>query len=259
MPKASLKKIYSLKKKHIGITSITAYDASFAKFFDDLGFDIILIGDSLGEVIKGEKNTHNVSIKEMIYHAQSVSKVVNKSYVIADLPKESCSSNRKIVSDSIALFKNTKIDMIKIEFNEKNIDTFQKLNDKKIPICSHLGLRPQFISKKCEFRIYGKTGKERSEIIKNAMLAEKYGAKIILLECVNATVAKELRTLLKIPVIGIGSGESCDGQIIVSYDLLGISFNKLPKFIKKDYICKDILENRINDYIKHIKKLPYKC
>ncbi len=259
MPKVSLKKIYSLKKKHIGITSITAYDASFAKFFDDLGFDIILIGDSLGEVIKGEKNTHNVSIKEMIYHAQSVSKVVNKSYVIADLPKESCSSNRKIVSDSIALFKNTKIDMIKIEFNEKNIDTFQKLNDKKIPICSHLGLRPQFISKKCEFRIYGKTGKERSEIIKNAMLAEKYGAKIILLECVNATVAKELRTLLKIPVIGIGSGESCDGQIIVSYDLLGISFNKLPKFIKKDYICKDILENRINDYIKHIKKLPYKC
>ena len=259
MPKVSHKKIYSLKKKHIGITSITAYDASFAKFFDDLGFDIILIGDSLGEVIKGEKNTHNVSIKEMIYHAQSVSKVVNKSYVIADLPKESCSSNRKIVSDSIALFKNTKIDMIKIEFNEKNIDTFQKLNDKKIPICSHLGLRPQFISKKCEFRIYGKTGKERSEIIKNAMLAEKYGAKIILLECVNATVAKELRTLLKIPVIGIGSGESCDGQIIVSYDLLGISFNKLPKFIKKDYICKDILENRINDYIKHIKKLPYKC
>tara|TARA_B100000941_G_C28480634_1_gene541919 strand:- start:854 stop:1633 length:780 start_codon:yes stop_codon:yes gene_type:complete len=259
VPKVSLKKIYSLKKKHIGITSITAYDASFAKFFDDLGFDIILIGDSLGEVIKGEKNTHNVSIKEMIYHAQSVSKVVNKSYVIADLPKESCSSNRKIVSDSIALFKNTKIDMIKIEFNEKNIDTFQKLNDKKIPICSHLGLRPQFISKKCEFRIYGKTGKERSEIIKNAMLAEKYGAKIILLECVNATVAKELRTLLKIPVIGIGSGESCDGQIIVSYDLLGISFNKLPKFIKKDYICKDILENRINDYIKHIKKLPYKC
>ena len=259
MPKVSLKKIYSLKKKHIGITSITAYDASFAKFFDDLGFDIILIGDSLGEVIKGEKNTHNVSIKEMIYHAQSVSKVVNKSYVIADLPKESCSSNRKIVSDSIALFKNTKIDMIKIEFNEKNIDTFQKLNDKKIPICSHLGLRPQFISKKCEFRIYGKTGKERSEIIKNAMLAEKYGAKIILLECVNATVAKELRTLLKIPVIGIGSGESCDGQIIVSYDLLGISFNKLPKFIKKDYICKDILEKRINDYIKHIKKLPYKC
>ena len=259
MPKVSLKKIYSLKKKHIGITSITAYDASFAKFFDDLGFDIILIGDSLGEVIKGEKNTHNVSIKEMIYHAQSVSKAVNKSYVIADLPKESCSSDRKIVSDSIALFKNTKIDMIKIEFNEKNIDTFQKLNDKKIPICSHLGLRPQFISKKYEFRIYGKTKKERSEIIKNAMLAEKYGAKIILLECVNATVAKELRALLKIPVIGIGSGESCDGQIIVSYDLLGISFNKLPKFIKKDYICKDIIENRINDYIKHIKKLPNKC
>ncbi len=256
MRKISLKKIYSLKKKHIGITSITAYDASFAKFFDDLGFDIILIGDSLGEVIKGEKNTHNVSIKEMIYHARSVSNAVNKSYVIADLPKDSCSSNRKIISDSIALFKNTKIDMIKIEFNEKNIDIFKKLNNKKIPICSHLGLRPQLISKKYEFRIYGKTEKEKSEIINNALLAEKHGAKIMLLECVSTTVIKELRALLKIPIIGIGSGESCDGQIIVSYDLLGISFNKLPKFIKKDYICKDILEKRINNYIKHIKKLP---
>lgn len=256
MRKISLKKIYSLKKKHIGITSITAYDASFAKFFDDLGFDIILIGDSLGEVIKGEKNTHNVSIKEMIYHARSVSNAVNKSYVIADLPKDSCSSNRKIISDSIALFKNTKIDMIKIEFNEKNIDIFKKLNNKKIPICSHLGLRPQLISKKYEFRIYGKTEKEKSEIINNALLAEKHGAKIMLLECVSTTVVKELRAILKIPIIGIGSGESCDGQIIVSYDLLGISFNKLPKFIKKDYICKDILEKRINNYIKHIKKLP---
>ncbi len=258
MRKISLKKIYSLKKKHIGITSITAYDASFAKFFDDLGFDIILIGDSLGEVIKGEKNTHNVSIKEMIYHARSVSNAVNKSYVIADLPKDSCSSNRKIISDSIALFKNTKIDMIKIEFNEKNIDIFKKLNNKKIPICSHLGLRPQLISKKYEFRIYGKTEKEKSEIINNALLAEKHGAKIMLLECVSTTVVKELRAILKIPIIGIGSGESCDGQIIVSYDLLGISFNKLPKFIKKDYICKDILEKRINNYIKHIKKLPNK-
>ena len=256
MRKISLKKIYSLKKKHIGITSITAYDASFAKFFDDLGFDIILIGDSLGEVIKGEKNTHNVSIKEMIYHARSVSNVVKKSYVIADLPKDSCSSNGKIISDSIALFKNTKIDMIKIEFNEKNIDIFKKLNNKKIPICSHLGLRPQLISKKYEFRIYGKTEKEKSDIINNALLAEKHGAKIMLLECVSTTVVKELRALLKIPIIGIGSGESCDGQIVVSYDLLGISFNKLSKFIKKDYICKDILEKRINNYIKHIKKLP---
>ena len=121
MHKVSLKKIHDLKKRHIGITSITAYDASFAKFFDDLGFDIILIGDSLGEVIKGDKNTHNVSLKEMIYHAQSVSNVVNKSYVIADLPKESCSSHRKIISDSVKLFNTTRIDMIKIEFNTKNI------------------------------------------------------------------------------------------------------------------------------------------
>ncbi len=259
MQKVSLKKIYGLKKRHIGITSITAYDASFAKLFDDLGFDIILIGDSLGEVIKGEKDTHNVSLRDIIYHAKSVSNAVNKSYIIADLPKESCSSNRKIISDSIALFENTKIDMIKIEFNAKYINAIKKLRGKKIPICLHLGLRPQFISRKSEFRIYGKSQKEKSEIINNAVLAENLGAKIILVECVCATVVKELKTLLKIPIIGIGSGDSCDGQIIVSYDLLGISFNKLPKFIKRDYTCKSILEKNIKDYIKHVKKLPTKC
>lgn len=258
MQKVSLKKIYNLKKRSVGITSITAYDASFAKFFDNLGFDIILIGDSLGEVIKGEKDTHSVSLEEMIYHAKSVSNAVNKSYVIADLPKESCSSNKKTLSDSIRLFENTKIDMIKIEFNEKNLDIIQKLNDKKIPVCCHLGLRPQLVNRKSDFRIYGKTEKEKVKIIYNAVLAEKLGAKIILLECVSATVVKELRGLLKIPIIGIGSGESCDGQIVVSYDLLGISINKLPKFIKQDYICKNILEKNMRDFIKYVKKLPNK-
>ncbi len=259
MHKVSLKKIHDLKKRHIGITSITAYDASFAKFFDDLGFDIILIGDSLGEVIKGDKNTHNVSLKEMIYHAQSVSNVVNKSYVIADLPKESCSSHRKIISDSVKLFNTTRIDMIKIEFNTKNIGTIKRLNDKKIPICTHLGLRPQCVKRKSEFRIYGKSKKERSEIIRNAILAEQLGAKIILLECVSNNVVKELKKLLKIPIIGIGSGEMCDGQIIVSYDLLGISFNKFPKSINRDYMCNDILESNIKKYIKYVKKLPNEC
>jgi len=256
--KVSLKQIYNLKKRSVGITSITAYDASFAKFFDNLGFDIILIGDSLGEVIKGEKDTHSVSLKEMIYHAQSVSNVVNKAYVIADLPKESCSSNKKILNDSVRLFRNTKIDMIKIEFNEENINTIERLYDKKIPVCCHLGLRPQLINRKSEFRIYGKTEKEKVKIIHDAILAEKLGAKIILLECVSNVVVRELRSLLKIPIIGIGSGESCDGQIIVSYDLLGISINKLPKFIKKDYMCKNIIEKNMRKYIKYVKKLPTK-
>ena len=148
--------------------------------------------------------------------------------------------------------------MIKIEFNEKNIDIIQKLNEKKIPVCCHLGLRPQLINRKSDFRIYGKTEKEKVKIIYNAVLAEKLGAKIILLECVSTTVVKELRHLLKIPIIGIGSGDSCDGQIVVSYDLLGISINNPPKFIKKDYICKNILEKYMRDFIKYVKKLPNK-
>ena len=254
----SLKKIYSLKKSQIGITSITAYDASFAKFFDEIGFDIILIGDSLGEVIKGEKNTHNVSLDEMIYHAQSVSNAIKRSYIIADLPKKSCGTREKIISGCSKLYKNSKVDMIKVEFDERKINSILKLNDLKIPICFHLGLRPQYITKKSQFRIYGKTEKEKSEIIKNAKLAEQLGAKIILLECVSSNVVKELRSTLKTPIIGIGSGKNCDGQIVVSYDLLGISYNKIPKLIKKEYMCRTVLEKCIKDYIKDVKKLSYK-
>ena len=131
--------------------------------------------------------------------------------------------------------------------------------NKKIPICTRLGLRPQCVKRKSEFRIYGKSKKERSEIIRNAILAEQLGAKIILLECVSNNVVKELKKLLKIPIIGIGSGEMCDGQIIVSYDLLGISFNKFPKSINRDYMCNDILESNIKKYIKYVKKLPNEC
>ncbi len=258
MRKVSLKQIYSLKKRRVGITSITAYDASFAKFFDEIGFDIILIGDSLGEVVKGEKNTHNVTLDEMIYHAKSVSNAIRRSYVIADLPKDSCKSQKRIISDCVKLYNKTKIDMIKIEYNEKNMGCIKKLNDLKIPICFHLGLRPQLVTKKSQFRIYGKSEKERSKLIDNAQLAEKLGAKMILLECVSSIVIKELKSLLKVPIIGIGSGERCDGQIIVSYDLLGISFNKLPKFNQKEYVCRPELEICIKKYIKHVRKLSNK-
>ena len=254
MPRISLKKLYALKSSKVGITAITAYDASFAKFFDNCGVDIILIGDSLGEVIKGEKNTHKVTLDEMIYHTSAVCRSTKSSYLIADLPRESCKSINRLIRDAKKLFRACKINMLKIEINSKNIHYLSKLHDEKIPVCCHLGLTPQYVTNRKSFRKYGKCPSERIEIIKNACLAEKLGAKILLLECVSDEVVNSLKTIVKIPIIGIGSGKSCDGQIIVCYDLLGISYNQSPSFLDKKYFSIPSFHARLNKYISNVKK-----
>ena len=253
MAKISIKKLNSLKNSKIGITAITAYDASFAKYFDDCGIDILLIGDSLGEVIKGQNNTHDVTMDEMIYHASAVARSTKSCYLIADLPKQSCSSLKNMIKDARKLITSCKIDMIKIEVNSKNVHLLSKFKSEKIPVCCHLGLTPQYVSSRMNFRKYGKSPYEKAQIIKNACLAEKLGAKIILLECVSNNVVDELKPILKVPIIGIGSGKSCDGQIVVCYDLLGISFNQSPKSLDRKYLSISNFQSRVKKYISNVK------
>ncbi len=253
MAGASFQKIKLLKKNNVGIVAITAYDASFAKYFDNLGFDIILIGDSLGEVIKGQKNTHNVSLENMIYHSQAVRRAVKKAYLISDLPRESSLNKLIAYKHSKKIIRECKINMIKVECNKNNIDVVEYLVKNKIPICCHLGLTPQLISRQRSFRKYGKSPKEFSSIIKIAQRIQKIGAKMILIEYVTESLAKELREVINIPIIGIGSGKSCDGQILVSYDILGISYNSISKSVEKKYFKIKDFESRIKKYIYNTK------
>jgi 3-methyl-2-oxobutanoate hydroxymethyltransferase len=253
MARASFQKIKLLKKKNIGIVAITAYDASFARYFDELGFDIILIGDSLGEVIKGQKNTHNVSLENMIYHSQSVRRAVKNSYLISDLPRESSLNKFIAYKHAKKIISECKVNMIKIECNKNNIDVVEHLVKNKIPICCHLGLTPQLISQKNSFRKYGKSPKEFSSIIKIAQTIQEVGVKMILIECVTDLLAKELRKIINVPIIGIGSGKSCDGQILVSYDILGISYNSIPKIVEKKYFKIKDFESRVKKYIYNTK------
>tara|TARA_Y100000996_G_scaffold415203_2_gene408707 strand:- start:1853 stop:2623 length:771 start_codon:yes stop_codon:yes gene_type:complete len=253
MARASFHRIKSLKQNNIGIVAITAYDASFARYFDKLGFDIILIGDSLGEVIKGQKNTHNVTLENMIYHSKAVSKAVRQSYLISDLPRESSLNKITAFIHSKKIIRECKVNMIKIECNKNNIDVVEHLVGKKIPICCHLGLTPQLISQKKDFRKYGKSTKEFSSIIETVQKIQKIGVKMILVECITDLLAKELRKITSIPIIGIGSGKSCDGQILVSYDILGISYNSIPKLVEKKYLKIKDFESRIKKYIYNTK------
>ena len=254
MSRKKLKDIYDLKQNNVGITAITAYDASFAKYFDELHVDILLIGDSLGEVIKGEKNTHSVTLKEIIYHATAVSKSTKTSYLIADLPKISCKTPNQMIKDSLKLMTESKVNMIKVEFKKSNLKYISNFVKNNIPICCHLGLTPQYISNRNGYRKYGNTKKERDSIVSMACNAEKLGAKIILLECVSEIAVREIKQRVGLPVIGIGCGNKCDGQIVVSYDILGISFNKSPNFISKKYSKIPFFHNRLKKYIRDVKK-----
>ena len=249
MPKISLKKINSLKKNKIGISALTSYDASFAKLADNCGIDIILVGDSLGEVIQGNPNTHSVSMNDMCYHTKIVSRAIKKAFLIADMPKNSYKTKSQALKNAKKLVAKNMADMVKIEFKEKDAEVIKYLITHKIPVCSHIGILPQTIKNKSDYKKVGKTINEENRLINEAILTETLGSQILIVECIDEKVAKLISDKLNIPVIGIGSGNSCDGQIRVIYDLFEISFNGVPGFHKSKNIKTSPIKKILEKYI----------
>ena len=236
-------KNFNRRKK---ISCITAYDASMSKFLDSKGIDIILVGDSLGQVIKGDKTTHDVTINEIIYHARCVGTGINKSLLMVDLPINTYDTKKQALHYSTKILNETHADIIKLEVNN-NIDIVEYLVGKDIPICAHLGLLPQSIRSKTGYRKYGKVPKEADSIIEKAISLNNIGIKIILLECIESQLSKKIRNMSNCPVIGIGSGPFLDGQVAVIYDLLGISFNKISSLSKDN---SKVVENIIKNFLR---------
>ena len=229
-----LNKLIKLYKRGKKLSCVTAYDASMSKYLDSCGIDIILVGYSLGQVIKGQKSTHNVTMKEIIYHASCV-KSGNKSAVLmVDLPKDSYKSKAQAYKNASYFISNKLADLLKVEIDKNNIDIVHHLVKNGIPICAHIGLLPQSIKNKSGFRKYGKTEKEAQYYYTLAMQLNKINVNIILVECLDNSIAKSICKNAHVPVIGIGSGYGIDGQVAVIYDLLGISFNKIDAFTTND-------------------------
>tara|TARA_B100001059_G_scaffold117019_1_gene117292 strand:- start:140 stop:883 length:744 start_codon:yes stop_codon:yes gene_type:complete len=231
---STLENLFKSYKKGTKLSCVTAYDASIAKYLETQDIQIILVGDSLGQVIKGNKSTHDVSLEEIIYHAKCVSSGIKRTTVMVDLPKNTYNTKITAFKNSKKLLDNKLANLIKIEVDSDKLDIVEHLIQKRIPVCAHLGLLPQSVRNKSGFRKYGKTKKEASLIYNNAILLDDMGAKIILLECVENTLAKRITNACSCPVIGIGSGLGLDGQVAVIYDLLGISFNKITSLTKKN-------------------------
>jgi 3-methyl-2-oxobutanoate hydroxymethyltransferase len=254
MPKISLKYINSLKKNKIGISALTSYDASFAKLADNCGIDIILIGDSLGEVIQGSSNTHSVTMNDMCYHTKIVSKAIKKAFLIADMPKDSYKTKSQALKNAKKLVAKNMADMVKIEFKEKDIEVVKYLISHNILVCSHIGILPQTIKNRSDYKKVGKTRHEANDLINEAMLVEKLGSQILIVECIDEKVAKIIAKKLYIPVIGIGSGKNCDGQIRVIYDLFEISFNGIPGFLKSENKKSNPIQKILEKYIANTNK-----
>ena len=245
-----LKKIKNilLKKNKNKIVCLTAYSKSISKLLDKY-CDIILVGDSMANVLYGMKNTHNISLKNIIQHSISVKKGINKSLLVVDMPKGSYNEPAQAKKNAKLILKMTNCDAVKIESNKKNFKIIKEIVKAKIPVMGHIGYTPQF---KKKFKVEGKSNNEIKKLINESVEIEKAGAFSIVLECVNPKAAKLITSSLKIPTIGIGSSSYCDGQILVTDDMLGLS-GFYPKFVKKYTNLNSIIEKAVKKYSKEVK------
>ncbi len=247
-----IKKIIKKKDKS-KIVCLTAYSKNIAKILDNY-VDIVLVGDSMANVLYGHKNTHKINLKNIIQHTLSVKMGIKKSLLVVDLPKGTYRNEKSAEKNAKYLIKKTKCDAIKLESNKNNYEIIKFLNKKKIPVMGHIGYTPQF---KKKFKIEGQSKKETRKLLKEALSIQRAGAFSIVLECLSPDAARIITRNLKIPTIGIGSSSHCDGQILVTDDMLGIS-GFYPKFVKKYANLNRIIEKAVKKYTRDVrlKKFP---
>ena len=240
------------KEKGEKIACLTAYDASIAKLIDKCGVDVVLVGDSLGMVIKGHKNTRSVTMQDMLYHTEIVANSCQQALVITDMPFMSYDSSELALINAQNLV-GAGADMVKIEGGQEHEEVFRILTSNNINVCGHLGLQPQMVTESSEYKIQGKDEKSAEIILSDALLLDSLGIGALVLECVPSTLAKKVSSKISIPTIGIGAGKDCDGQILVSYDMLGITQGKLPRFVRNFVVTEGMIPMAINSFIKEVK------
>ncbi len=258
------KVLQAMKDKGIKITMLTAYDYLTAKLLDLAGIDVILIGDSLSNVIQGNETTLPVTLEEMIYHTKIVRRAVKKAFVVADM---TFMSYQVGVTEAIIncgrVMKETGCDAVKMEGGAYLAETVRRLVEIGIPVMGHLGLMPQSINKYGSYKTRGEDKEEAEQILKDALILEKAGAFAIVLEKIPASLGKKVTKRLKIPTIGIGAGPYCDGQVLVTHDMLGwVDPDKhaMPRFVRKYMNLSDDMKNAFQRFIKDVRtnKFPSK-
>ena len=250
-----MKKIEKIikKKNKSKIVCLTAYSKNIAEELDK-HVDIILVGDSLGSVLYNYSTTKKVTLTEMINHSKSVRLGVKKSLMVVDMPFKTYATNNIALKNAKKIMKETKCDAVKLEGGKKIIKQIKLLIKNKIPVLGHLGLLPQ--SMKGKFKSKGKTSREIKQLMSDALLLQNTGVFAIVLECVKTPIAKQITKNLKIPTIGIGSSVYCDGQVLVTDDLIGLNHTKI-KFVKKFLNVKKYINIGLRKFASDVKSKKY--
>lgn len=234
LSKKTIKSLFQMKQDGQPISMLTAYDYTIAGIIDRAGIDMILVGDSLSNVFQGNDTTLPVSLEEMIYHTKAVMKGVKQAFVVVDMPFGSYQVNEsEAIKNAITLLKATNAPAVKLEGGQTMVNTITKLVQSGIPVMGHLGLTPQSIHQLGSYEVQATLPSARETLIADAQALEKAGCFAIVLEKIPADLATSISKLLTIPVIGIGAGNGCDGQVLVINDLLGLDASFKPKFVRK--------------------------
>ena len=250
--KVSVTSLRKMKEASEKIAMLTSYDATFSALLDEAGVDVQLVGDSLGMVIHGQESTVSVTMDDMIYHTAIVRQTAKRSLVIGDMPFMSYATPEQAMTNAARLMSEGGAEVIKMEGGEWLADTVELLSSRGIPVCAHIGLLPQSVHKLGGYRVHGRDKASAKEIMKDAKALEKAGAEMMVIELVTRDLAEEISKAVSIPVIGIGAGAGCDGQVLVLHDMLGIG----GRYMK---MCKDFMagstsiQQAIENYVKEVK------
>lgn len=246
--------IQAKKRRGEPIVMLTCYDATFARLLEEGGADMLLVGDSLGMVIQGHEHTLPVTLDEMIYHCKAVARGSQKVHIVGDLPFGSYqTSAEEALRSGMRLMKEGGVQSVKLEGGDRVVESVAKLTAAGVPVMGHLGLTPQSVHQLGGYKLQGRSLDAAERLIAEARALEDAGAYALVLEAVPAPLAAQVTEVLSIPTIGIGAGASCDGQVLVIYDLLGLDERFHPSFLKKYLDLSSQIKGAVSDYATEVR------
>lgn len=252
--RVTIKILNQMKNNSEKISMLTAYDFSFAKIIDEAGIDIILVGDSASNVMAGHETTLPITLDQMIYHASSVVRAVNRALVIVDLPFGTYQADSKeALKSAIKIMKESGAHAVKLEGGYQAKESIERIIQAGIPVMGHLGLTPQSIYKFGTYEVRAKDKQEADTLLNDALMLEEIGCFSVLLEKIPNTLSKEVSSKLTVPIIGIGAGSHVDGQVLVLQDMLGMNKDFSPRFLRRYLDLDSLVSNAVKKYSADIK------
>jgi len=256
-PPVNVATFAKMKSDDQPIACLTAYDASYALLVDKAGVDLVLVGDSLGMVIQGHDTTIPVTVSDIIYHTKNVARGLQRAFLVSDMPFMSYVEPTQALDNAVQMMQDGGAMMIKLEGGDGQVAVVEHLAKHDIPVCAHLGLKPQSVHKIGGFKVQGRGANSAKQMTEDAKMLQDAGADLLLLECVPNEVGQMITEKLQVPIIGIGAGPFVDGQILVLYDILGVTQGRTPRFVQNFMKGQQSPLDAIRTYVQAIKDRKY--